>query len=272
MTNTITAMIVDDEPLAREGLLMRLQATNIVTVICSCASADEAKLAIAKFTPEVIFLDIEMPGMSGIEFAQWLQINMEGQCKVIFVTAFREFALSAFEFEAFDYLLKPFAEDRFEACISKLVKARGEHEAAQKHHELDELLVSKTGYSLGKFMKKLEVAEPGKLNQAYKTISLKSGTQWLRIEVDSIFWIEAAGDYMCLHTQEGTQIIRKTLKQLEDELDESQFLRVSRSAIVNVDKLVKLTPNSNGEYIATLASGDSVKVSRKYKFQLSELN
>lgn len=268
----MTAMIVDDEPLAREGLLMRLQESDCIQVICSCASANEAMLAIPQYAPDIVFLDIEMPGMSGIEFARWLQNSMNNPCKIVFVTAYREFALNAFEFEAFDYLLKPFADDRFENCVSKLKKAFSSDAALEKHQHLDKLLVSKTGDSLDKFMSKLEDAEPGKLNESQSSISLKSGTEWHRVRLDSIFWIEAAGDYMCVHTQEGTHIIRKTLKQFQDELNSKQFTRVNRSAIVNLDKLCKLTPNSNGEYIALLSSGDNVKVTRKYKLQLDELN
>jgi two-component system LytT family response regulator len=272
MNKIIKAMIVDDEPLAREGLIMRLQTNEHIDIIASCASANEAKLTIAQLMPDVIFLDIEMPGMSGIDLARWLQANVEGTCKIVFVTAYREFALNAFDFEAFDYLLKPFGDERLEACVGRLIKLQQEGELAQKHRELDELVVSKTGNSLTAFMQNLETAVPGRVSEMQKTISLKSGTEWLRVKLDSIFWIEAAGDYMCVHTQEGTHIIRKTLKQFQDELDSMLFKQVNRSAIINTGKLSKLTPNSNGEYMALLSSGDSVKVSRKYKLLFNELS
>ena len=272
MNKIIKAMIVDDEPLAREGLIMRLQTNEHIEIIASCASANEAKLTIAQLIPDVIFLDIEMPGMSGIDLARWLQANVEGTCKIVFVTAYREFALNAFDFEAFDYLLKPFGDERLEACVGRLIKLQQEGELAQKHRELDELVVSKTGNSLTAFMQNLETAVPGRVSEMQKTISLKSGTEWLRVKLDSIFWIEAAGDYMCVHTQEGTHIIRKTLKQFQDELDSMLFKQVNRSAIINTAKLSKLTPNSNGEYMALLSSGDSVKVSRKYKLLFNELS
>lgn len=272
MNKKIKAMIVDDEPLAREGLIMRLQTNEHIDIIASCASANEAKLTIAQLMPDVIFLDIEMPGMSGIDLARWLQANVEGTCKIVFVTAYREFALNAFDFEAFDYLLKPFADERLEACVGRLIKLQQEGELAQKHRELDELVVSKTGNSLNAFMQNLETAVPGRVTEMQKTISLKSGTEWLRVKLDSIFWIEAAGDYMCVHTQEGTHIIRKTLKQFQGELDSMLFKQVNRSAIINTAKLSKLTPNSNGEYMALLSSGDSVKVSRKFKLLFDELS
>ncbi|MFT6270177.1 MAG: two-component system LytT family response regulator [Alphaproteobacteria bacterium] len=271
MSTPITAMIVDDESLAREGLILRLQETTCIKVISSCASAKEAQLAIDTYTPDVIFLDIEMPGMSGIEFARWLHDYAKIPSKIVFVTAYREFALNAFEFEAFDYLLKPFADERFEACVVKLQKTFKQRSVVEEHQQLNKLLVSKTGNSINTFMHNLQQAEPGKISEMQQTISLKSGTQWLRVRLDTIFWIEAAGDYMCVHTQDGTHIIRKTLKEFENELLAKEFIRANRSAIVNLTKITKLTPNSNGEYIAMLTSGDNVKVTRKYKLQLDEL-
>jgi two-component system LytT family response regulator len=271
MNTPITAMIVDDEILAREGLILRLQELASIKVISSCASAKEAQLAINEYAPDVIFLDIEMPGMSGIEFARWLRDTAHCPAKIVFVTAYREFALNAFDFEAFDYLLKPFADDRFDACVSKLNKAFEQCSLVEEHRQLDKLLVSKTGNSINTFMQSLQQALPGKISEMQQTISLKSGTQWLRVRLDSIFWIEAAGDYMCVHTQDGTHIIRKTLKEFESELVSKDFIRANRSAIINLNKLSKLTPNSNGEYHALLTSGDSVKVTRKYKLQLDEL-
>jgi two-component system LytT family response regulator len=109
------------------------------------------------------------------------------------------------------------------------------------------------------------------MSELQRTVSMKSGSDWIRVRLDDITWIEAAGDYMCLHTSEGTHIIRKTLKQFEQELDPTLFPRVNRSAMINLSKLKRLTPNSNGEYLAQLTSGDSVKVSRKFKFKLEEL-
>ena len=144
-------------------------------------------------------------------------------------------------------------------------------EVVRRHQELDKLLNRKTGNSIDGFMHNLEVSTAAPLSELQQTISLKSGSEWLRVRLDSILWIEAVGDYMCVHTQEGNHIIRKTLKQFEEELDRQNFPRVSRSAIVNLGKLSKLTPNSNGEYIAHLSSGEQIKVSRKYKFKLDEL-
>ena len=267
----MTAIIVDDERLAREGLMLRLHGDVRFDVVAQCPSAHYALDAIEQFQPDIAFVDIEMPGLSGLELAELLSKNTTPVPKVVFVTAFREFALSAFEFQAFDYLLKPFSDDRLANCLSKLVDSFSESDVVLQHLKLDELLSRKTGNSIDGFIRNLEVTSGGSMSELQHSVSMKSGSEWIRVRLDDISWIEAAGDYMCVHTLEGTHIIRKTLKQFEQELDPSLFPRVNRSAMINMSKLKRLTPNSNGEYLAQLTSGDSVKVSRKYKFKLEEL-
>ena len=266
--SSLTAIIVDDEALAREGLLLRLKEIDKIAVVGSFASATEAQLSYENLMPDVVFLDIEMPGISGLEFAQWIQ-SQGYDTRIVFVTAFKEFALNAFDFEAFDYLLKPYAEDRLATCVGKLIIDVTKDNQASEQERLNSLLINKTGNSLSTFMDQLEKAEPGKLSEQKDTISLKSGTQWLKIKLHSINWVEAAGDYMCIHTKDGTHIVRKTMKELQDSLCQASFAttfkRASRSAIINTNLLFKLSPNSNGEYIAELSSGDKIKVSRNYK-------
>ena len=271
MSRQLTAILVDDERLAREGLMLRLHGDVRFDVVAQCPSAQHALDAIEQFQPDIAFVDIEMPGLSGLELAELLSKNTTPVPKVVFVTAFREFALNAFEFRAFDYLLKPFSDDRLANCLSKLVDSFSESDVVLQHLKLDELLSRKTGNSIDGFIRNLEVTTGGSMTELQRTVSMKSGSEWTRVKLDDISWIEAAGDYMCVHTSEGTHIIRKTLKQFEQELDPSLFPRVNRSAMINMSKLKRLTPNSNGEYLAQLTSGDNVKVSRKYKFKLEEL-
>jgi two-component system LytT family response regulator len=240
-------------------------------VVAQCPSAHHALDVIEQFQPDIAFVDIEMPGLSGLELAELLSKNTSAVPKVVFVTAFREFALNAFEFRAFDYLLKPFSDDRLASCLSKLADSFFDSDVVLQHLKLDELLSRKTGNSIDGFIRNLEVTSGGSMSELQRTVSMKSGSDWIRVRLDDITWIEAAGDYMCLHTSEGTHIIRKTLKQFEQELDPTLFPRVNRSAMINLSKLKRLTPNSNGEYLAQLTSGDSVKVSRKFKFKLEEL-
>lgn len=271
MSRQLTAIIVDDESLAREGLMLRLHGDTRFDVVAQCPSAGHALEAIEQFQPDIAFLDIEMPGLSGLELAEQLLKTTTPVPKVVFVTAFRDYALNAFEFQAFDYLLKPFSDDRLAGCLDKLVDSFFNSDVVIQHLKLDELLSRKTGNSIDGFIRNLEVTSGGSMSELQRTISMKSGSEWIRVRLDDISWIEAAGDYMCVHTQDGTHIIRKTLKQFEQELDPNLFPRVNRSAMINMSKLQKLTPNSNGEYMAQLSTGDSVKVSRKYKFKLEEL-
>jgi two-component system LytT family response regulator len=271
MSRQLTAIIVDDERLAREGLRLRLNDDDRFDVVAQCPSAHHALDVIEQFQPDIAFVDIEMPGLSGLELAELLSKNTSAVPKVVFVTAFREFALNAFEFRAFDYLLKPFSDDRLASCLSKLADSFFDSDVVLQHLKLDELLSRKTGNSIDGFIRNLEVTSGGSMSELQRTVSMKSGSDWIKVRLDDITWIEAAGDYMCLHTSEGTHIIRKTLKQFEQELDPTLFPRVNRSAMINLSKLKRLTPNSNGEYLAQLTSGDSVKVSRKFKFKLEEL-
>jgi two-component system LytT family response regulator len=268
----ITAIIVDDEPLAREGLALRLQCVADFSVLAQCATGEEALAAVVSQPPDVLFVDIEMPGLSGLDLANEIRKRDITAPKIVFVTAYKDFAVDAFACHAFDYLLKPYSEERLSNCIEKLRTAFAQDLVLTKQQKLDQLLSRRTGRTLDGFMHSLEHSPQASLEELQQTISLKSGTQWLRIQIDQILWIEAAGDYMCVHTYEGTHIIRKTLKQFEQELDHQRFVRISRSAIVNQAKVRKLTPNSNGEYIAQLCTGDEVKVSRLYKLKLGELN
>lgn len=270
----ISVLVVDDEPLAREGLALRLAEYENITVLGCCNNAKQAYDAISVNQPDVVFLDIEMPGKTGLELAE--QLREEGNpATIVFVTAFREFAVNAFDFQASDYLLKPFSEERLKECIEKLSSAMDMTQVVDQHKKLGTLLSRKTGNSIDSFIHSLEVSNElsnnNELRELQQIISLKSGSQWIRVKLDDIVWIEAAGDYMCVHTINDTHIIRKTLKQFEEELDSVHFPRVSRSAIINIAKLSTLTPNSNGEYVAELGNNVQVKVGRKYKFCIEEL-
>lgn len=268
--NPLRVLVVDDESLARESLFLHLSSRPNLKIIGCCNNAKNALLIIEHSQPDVIFLDIKMPGMSGLELAQQLRAQ-DNVTKLIFVTAYREFALEAFECQADDYLLKPFSAERLDQCLNNLLQACKNGQVMHQYQKLDELLHRKTGSSITNFIHSLEVSPQSQLSELQHIISLKCGSEWIRVRLDSILWFEAAGDYMCVHTQDGSHIIRKTLKQLECELDNRHFLRVSRSAMLNIDKLTKLSPNSRGEYLAHLCSGEQVKVGRKYRFHLDEI-
>lgn len=267
----ISAIIVDDEQLARQGLSARMSQSNDFKVIAEYSNGKDALQGIVSAQPDVVFVDIEMPGLNGIELAEAVHQQPIECPKIVFVTAYRDYALDAFDCHAFDYLLKPYSEERLDDCLRKLREAYEEHSALHRQQELDQLLYRKTGKSLDGFVATLEQSRQTGLDDLQQHISLKSGNEWLRVKLDEILWIEAAGDYMCVHTLDNTHIVRKTLRQFEQELDPLRFPRVNRSSIVNLTKVVKLSPNSNGEYLAQLNSGQAVKVSRKYKLKLDEL-
>ncbi|GAC15999.1 LytR/AlgR family response regulator transcription factor [Aliiglaciecola lipolytica] len=269
---SISAIIVDDEPLAREGLATRLHALDDFSVIEQCEDGQTALVCIEKMQPDVVFLDINMPGINGMELFELLIESTLPTPNVVFVTAFSDFAIKAFDNKACDYLLKPYSEDRLDACLDRVRTEVSAKKILAMHLKFTQLLSTRTGKSLDCFMQTLEHSPQISLQDLKQTISVKCGTQWLRIKLQSISWIEAAGDYMCVHTAEGTHIIRKTLRQFETELAVESFLRINRSTIVNLSKITQLTPNSNGEYIAKLDTGDELKVSRKYKLKLAELN
>ncbi|MFT4941152.1 MAG: two-component system LytT family response regulator [Paraglaciecola sp.] len=266
----LRVLVVEDEPLAREHLTLHLSSCPNFKMIGCCNNAKKALLVIEHSQPDVIFLDLEIPGMSGLELAQQLRAQ-DNVTKLIFVTAFREFAFDAFEYQAEDYLLKPFSDERLDQCTNNVLQACKSAQAMGEYQKLNELLHRKTGSSIENFIHSLEVSTQSQLSELQQVISLKCGSEWVRVILDSILWIEAAGDYMCVHTEDGSHIIRKTLKQLERELDNRHFLRVSRCAMINIKKLTRLTPNSKGEYLAHLCSGEQVKVGRKYRFHLNEI-
>jgi two-component system LytT family response regulator len=269
MSEVIKVVVVDDEPLARRGLQLRLEDYADIDVVEQAHDGLDALHVISACQPDVIFVDIEMPRLNGFDLIEKLQSQSSQLPYIVFITAHDDFACKAYEKSATDYLLKPVSNERLKVCVDKIKAKMKEANELQQCAYLETLLKRKTGHSLTHFIESLE--QQSQASSESNILSVKSGTEWLRVKLDSIHWIEAAGDYMCLHTSEGQVIIRKTLKELEQQLNKKLFPRVNRSAIVNVEKVTKLTPNSNGEYIAQLSTGDKVKVGRKYRVNMAEL-
>jgi two-component system LytT family response regulator len=269
MSELIKVVVVDDEPLARRGLQLRLDEYNDIKVVEQAQDGLDALQVILSCQPDVIFVDIEMPGLNGFDLIEKLQTQCSTLPYIVFITAHDDFACKAYEKSATDYLLKPVSHERLRVCVDKLKVKIKEANDLQQRAYLEALLKRKTGHSLTHFIESLE-QQSQTVGEA-EVLSVKSGTEWLRVKLNTIHWIEAAGDYMCLHTSDGQLIIRKTLKELEQKLNKRLFPRVNRSAIVNVNKVTKLTPNSNGEYVAQLTTGDTVKVGRKYRANVAEL-
>lgn len=266
MKNMLKVIVVDDEPLARKGMLLRLATYAELQVVAECTNGEEAVTAVASLQPDVMFLDVEMPLLDGFGVVKQLQQQGVKLPYIVFVTAFDQYALHAFDVNAVDYLLKPIEENRLKAALEKLYKAMEARDDHKHKGQLAEVVARLTGENPAQILHRLDAAEPVMNDKYPEAISIKDSGEITRVPVNSIDWVDAAGDYMCIHTNDGqTHILRRTMKELEQELDPRMFVRVHRSAIVNVTTIAKLQMLANGEHQLMLTNGQSVKVSRSYK-------
>ncbi|WP_306518349.1 LytTR family DNA-binding domain-containing protein [Rheinheimera sp.] len=266
MKNLLKVVVVDDEPLARKGMLMRLAAFPELQVVAECNNGLSAVEAIREFKPDVVFLDVEMPELDGFGVLKTLQQQQISLPYIIFVTAFDQYALNAFEVSAVDYVLKPVEGERLAAAVEKLLKVMEAKDDHKHKGQLAQAVAKLTGEDATDILQRLDQEEPVMNDRFPEAISIKDSGEITRVPVLNIDWVDAAGDYMCIHTKDGqTHILRRTMKELEQELDPRQFVRVHRSAIVNVNTIAKLQMLANGEHQLMLTNGQAVKVSRSYK-------
>lgn len=257
----LTALIVDDEELARQGLAMRLGNMANVEVLAECGNAREAIEAIAQHEPDVVFLDIQMPGKTGLEMISEIQGDIMPM--VIFVTAYDDYAVEAFKVHAVDYLLKPVENERLEEAVSLARTHKSKDSLHDEKEKLMGMVVALTGKSPAAIDQMLDSDE--ELVEQPDRLAIKDGSSITFVPVRDIDWIDAAGDYMCVHVQGQTHIMRTTMKELEAKLDPSIFQRVHRSTIVNLERVEKVSSHINGEFHLTLSCGTSLKMSRSYK-------
>ena len=257
----LKAIIVDDEELARQGLSMRLEQYEEIEVVQECQNGREAIEAIIEYEPDIVFLDIQMPGMSGFELISEVQGDLMPM--VIFVTAYDAFAVDAFKVHAIDYLLKPVESERLAEAIDRAKANKAQEEAVNEKEKLLELAVSVTGKSAAAISELLESGED--IVEHADRLPIKDGSSITFVPVRDIDWIDAAGDYMCVHVRGEPHIMRTTMKELEAKLDPSIFQRVHRSTIVNLERVEKVSSHINGEFHLTLSCGSSLKMSRSYK-------
>jgi two-component system LytT family response regulator len=260
-SSTLSALVVDDEPLAREGLALRLQEMAEVKILKQCANGREAMEAIAELEPDVLFLDIQMPGMTGFELISEIQSDVMPM--VIFVTAYDSFAVDAFKVHAVDYLLKPIEKVRLQDAVAKCLENEAVRVANEEKQRLLEMVVSLSGKSEAAICSLLESGD--ELLEQVDRLAIKDGSSITFVPVRDIDWIDAAGDYMCVHANGDTHIMRTTMKDLEAKLDPTIFQRVHRSTIVNFERVDKVSSHINGEFHLTLSCGSSLKMSRSYK-------
>lgn len=255
----IRTILVDDEPLAIQGLELRLEAFPEVEIVDRCANGREAIRSIKTHKPDLVFLDIQMPGFDGFSVVSGL---MEVEPPLfVFVTAYNEFALKAFEAQAVDYLMKPVEEERLAATMERIRQRLSEKRAGEETERLKTLLAEVAPDAV----QEAPAGEPPASNRFEKLINIKDRGQIFRVDVESIERIDAAGDYMCIYTGDNTLILRETMKDLEKRLDPRKFQRVHRSTIVNLEQVRQVKPHTNGECFLVLGSGAQIKVSRSYR-------
>lgn len=232
----IKAIIIDDEPLARMIVQGYLENEGDIQVLAECGDGFEGAKAIQQHRPDLVFLDIQMPKLTGFEMLEIL----DELPHIIFTTAFEEFAIKAFEKSAVDYLLKPISEDRFKTAIQKF---RNVHGSSQPHKAIKSL--------------QEEVEE-----ETLERIVVKNGTQIKLIPVQQVIYLEAYDDYVKIHTKEGMYLKNKTMSSFEKQLEPKQFVRVHRSFIIKVDQLAKIEPMEKESYRGILLNGDKVNISK----------
>ncbi|MEA3064156.1 MAG: two-component system, LytTR family, response regulator [Sphingomonadales bacterium] len=258
---TIRTILVDDEPLAIQGLQLRLDKHDDVEIVETCSNGREAIRAIKTNKPDLVFLDIQMPGFDGFSVIQGL---MEVEPPLfVFVTAYSDHAIRAFEAQAVDYLMKPVEEDRLADTLDRVRLRLQEKRGVEEAEKLKEVLAEVAPDAIDQAGGQFDDAHAS--NRYEKLINIKDRGQIFRVDVDSIEKIDAAGDYMCIYTGDNTLILRETMKDLEKRLDPRRFQRVHRSCIVNLDQVRQVKPHTNGECFLVLESGSQVKVSRSYR-------
>ena len=245
-----TVLLVDDEPLAREGLRMLLASDSEIGIIREAKNGQEAIVAIAEAPPDIVFLDVQMPEMDG--FGVVREIGAERMPAVVFVTAHDQYAIQAFEINAIDYLLKPVTEDRFRKALARVkMRLGGTEDSNRQILSLLETIASPMRY--------------------LKRLAVRSGGKTVLVGVDEIDWIEAAENYVQLHTARSKHLLHVPLSTLEKSLDPAIFLRIHRSVIVNVTRIRELEPIAHGEYAVTLAGGARLQSGRNYSQKLRTL-
>jgi two-component system LytT family response regulator len=265
----IRTIIVDDEPLARRGIELRLADHPDIQVVGECENARTAIAMIHEITPDLMFLDIQMPGISGLELLA--QVPQTSLPMVIMVTAYDRYAVEAFEAQALDYLLKPVGEPRFSQALERMRQARAQREALMQREKLMSLLAQVQGSGALDEQILREHLQPTAAERYADILPIREDSETVRVPVASIDWIDAAGDYMCVHAGGRTYVLRETMKSLESILDPKVFQRVHRSTIVNLHRVRRLRPHTNGEYFLMLEDGQEIKLSRSYRNRVDQL-
>jgi len=259
----LNTLIVDDEALARRGLKHRLQHHRDIHIIGEARNGRQALIMIRQHHPDLVFLDIQMPGLNGFDVLR--ELDPAELPSIVFVTAFDEFAIKAFEANAVDYILKPIEGERLDEALDRVRERQSARRAKKDRASLLNLVSQITGEAITSVD---EIRGKSLAKKPAARLAIKDAGKTTWVQQEDIEWIDAAGDYMCVHVGGQTHIMRKTMKELEEELDSELLQRVHRSAIVNVKQVIEMQSHINGEYFLTLKSGHTLKLSRTYKEKL----
>jgi len=246
MNRKIRTLVVDDEPLACKRLVKLLNEEEDVEVIEVCANGKEAIDEINDKDPDLVFLDIQMPEINGFEVLQ--HIESDRVPAIIFLTAYDEYALKAFEVHALDYLMKPFNKARFQGSLQRAkntIKSNGKSEVGEKVENL------------------LEYLNPQ--HDSLSRILIKTSSRYFFLKADEIDWIESAGNYVRIHSGKNNYLIRETMINMEKKLDADKFFRIHRSTIINVEKVKELEQWFHGDYQVIMYNDEKLTMSRNYK-------
>ena len=252
--NKIRTVIVDDEELGRDRIQSLLELQPDVEIIGVCADGASAVETIDRTQPDLVFLDVQMPGMDGFEVVENLEPGAVPA--IVFVTAHDGHAIRAFEIHALDFLLKPFDQTRFEKALER---ARGQLSRVQSQGPvIDSRIVSLLE----------ELHEERKYSER---LIVKSSGRVFFVRTDELDWVEASGNYVKIHTKSDAHLLRESMKNMEGKLDPKTFVRIHRSAIVNIDRIKELEPWFHGEYIVIMRDGTRLTASRVFSDRLSAL-
>jgi two-component system LytT family response regulator len=252
-------LLVDDEALSRRGLELRLRVAADIEIIGHCSNGREALAAIREMKPDLVFLDIQMPGLSGFDVLAELQPHELPM--IVFVTAYDRFAVQAFEARAIDYVLKPVDDARLAATLTHVRELMEQRAAVAERNQLVNLLAELRGSGEIEDSSPVTATTP----QTPSWLPIRNGRETVRVPVQAIEWVDAAGDYLCIHASGNTHILRATMREMENLLDPRLFQRVHRSTIVNLTRVKSLRAHMNGEYFLRLEGGQELKLSRTYR-------
>jgi two-component system, LytTR family, response regulator len=254
----IRTLLVDDEEIARRGLRRQLQRATDFEIVGECADGIEAQKAIRNLAPDLVFLDIRMPELSGIDLVKLVQ--EQSPPRIVFVTAYDEYAVRAFEVHALDYLLKPVDDERFTATLERVRRALSEGPGEGYARKLAEALaqIGRGTAAIGQ-------------QQVSDRIAVPIGNRVTIVRVSDVDWVEASGNYVTLHTKEKTWLLRETVASMEARLAPVGFVRIHRSTLVNIERVVELRSLENGEFVVSLSDGTVLKLSRSYRDALDRI-